>query len=382
MDTEYPETADVDYSEYPLKDLLSHKEWKARKVGYERLRDLSAKSNLPDPLQYVELIPSFLKEPNVAVLEVAFEALHGLLKQLNVPHSVEDSVLSTLCEKGLSGRPRALRATLDALVELVAMGNGQAVVEALLLHASSKSPKGRHGVLQAVRRLLQEFGSVFDSKLKPLLKSLTTLVNDSDKNVRKEALGVFVVLYRHIGDTIRPFLADLRDVQKEELEKEFAGISNTQPQNYRPLHGNLPDVAVTKASFIHDESQTVPTTLVAATPLADIELHDATPVLSKLPKAFIGTVMNKGLKWQERNEMVQENLTPLIKAPRLKEDDYTELVKCLRSLVLDSQLPLQVVGIRSIGSLASGLSTYFSPYVRLVAPCLFDKFKEKKKASP
>jgi hypothetical protein len=107
---------------------------------------------------------------------------------------------------------------------------------------------------------------------------------------------------------------------------------------------------------------------------------DATPVISKLPKIFFTVVSGKTLKWQDRNNMTQEHLVPLIRVPKLKVEDYSELSKTLRYLMSDSQLPLQVIGMKCIGDIGNGLCEGFAPYLRFVIPYLMDKFKEKKAA--
>eukprot|EP00760_Papus_ankaliazontas_P028261 PhM_4_TR3604/c0_g1_i1/m.630/K16803/CKAP5, XMAP215; cytoskeleton-associated protein 5 len=379
------EIAQEDYTTVPLLKLLADSQWKARKAGYERIKaTLDDKPDADDALdacpelsEVMSSFPSMMKETLPAAFEPALDAVFSLLSVIpQGTTEVSDTVITAIVDRGLVGRPRAVQVSGQLLALLVELGNGVAVMEALMKGSGGKNPKLRVASVQTMVKVVNEFGLFPNIPLKPLIKGVCGMCNDTNSGVRREALALVKEVYRYLGDGIRGFLSDLRDVQQQELEKEFAAVDRTTVAATRFVRGAAPPKSA-KGKSGDSEAPAA----AAPAPAVDLrDLHDATPVISKLPKNFYSVVLDKTLKWQERNNMVQENLVPLIKAPCLVKEDYTELTKAMRDLMTDSQLPLQVVGIRCLGDICAGLGENFAPFVRFVLPQLMDKFKEKKAA--
>eukprot|EP00759_Apiculatamorpha_spiralis_P058787 PhF_6_TR936/c0_g1_i1/m.1670/K16803/CKAP5, XMAP215; cytoskeleton-associated protein 5 len=361
MDTEFAEGPQDDFSSVPLNALLQDGNWKARKAGYDRLKTQIESGEITDTTDFLPMLVGFMKETNVATFEAAIESAYTVLTKVSDKYEAPEAVCLALSERGLVGRPKAAQVSVSFLSLLVEMGNGIPVIESLMKASTGKAPKLRMGAVQAIVKIVNEFGPFPGIPMKPLLKSVCGLCNDTDGKVRKEALNLCVEFYKFLGDGVKAFLSDLRDVQLAELEKEFQGVDRSSVQATRYVRGAAPKpgAAVPASQSLRD-------------------LHEMTPVIAKLPKNFFTVVNDKALKWQERNTMIQDSLVPLIKAPRLKAEDYTELTKCLRDLMTDSQLPLQPIGIKCIADISNGLGEAFAPYLRFVLPQLMDKFKEKK----
>ena len=174
------------------------------------------------------------------------------------------------------------------LLLLVELGNGAIVFEALMKASIHKTNKIRAAAITAISRVVCDFGSFPGLPLKPLLKSVCVLCNDTDGKVRKEALALCVEFYKYLGEGVKAFLADLRDVQMAELEKEFLAVNRSAVVPTRTIRG------CAAAKVVKDDLR---------------DLHDASAVISKLPKTFFTVVNDKALKWQDRNAMVQDSLT-------------------------------------------------------------------------
>lgn len=59
------------------------------------------------------------------------------------------------------------------------------------------------------------------------------------------------------------------------------------------------------------------------------DLADPVDILSKLPKDFYDKLESK--KWQERKEVL-EMLDGLVKAPKLENGDYGDLIRALKKV--------------------------------------------------
>ena len=199
------------------------------------------------------------------------------------------------------------------------------------------------------------------------------MFNDLDGKVRKGAQSLTVEIYKYIKDAVKslPFFADLRDAQKTDLDKLFAEFANQgKPTPQRGLRGEqVACVAGAADGKSHD----------AALQAEYIDVNDfmeATPVLSKLPKNFYDVVGGTS-KWTERKEMLSV-LEDLVSGKKLQNDDYLELVKLLKKLLNDTNIPIVSMAIKIFGHFAAGLRAGFSSYTRFYLPTLLDKFKEKK----
>ncbi|ORC90901.1 XMAP215 family protein [Trypanosoma theileri] len=366
-------TPSEDFSGLPIESLLTHASWRARRAGFERVRDAPA----PHKALFLDEAKRLAGENNAAAQEALFEALAALVPVCDGSELelLAAAPLRAVLERGITGRPRAAQASAAFVSELVEAGQQNAVFDALLPVFAHKTPKNRMAAVQLCSHIVGEFG-VQGIPTKAILKAMQPLFNDANAQVRKEALSLCCQCYRFIGAGIKSFLTDLRDVQLQELEKLFDDVKlgEKPPKSIRgqtpstPLKPAAPLVSLSghggPSNDIDDETY---------------EIYDETPVLTKLPRDFYRVTLDKSAKWQDRVAMVQDHLLPLISAPKIRvKDDYHELVSLVRELLLDPQAPLMLMGFKCIQELARALRGSFAPHARSLLSPLFDKMKDKK----
>ncbi|RNF21334.1 XMAP215 family protein [Trypanosoma conorhini] len=365
--------ASEDFSSLPLDALLTHKNWKARREGFERVRDH------PDQLKsyLLDKTRKLVREGNTAAQEALFEALAALVDvcdddELNI---LAGEPLKLVVEKGVTGRPRAVQASCKFIFDLVGAAKQTEVFDVLLPAFSHKTPKNRLAAAQLCAQIVAEYG-VAGLPTKSILKAMQPLFNDANAQVRKEAALLCCQCYKFIGAGIKGFLTDLREVQLQELEVLFEEVVLGEAPR-RNIRGVLPSTPVKPALPV--------TQLVShngtSNDISDeaYELYDETPVLSRLPRNFYRVALDKTAKWQDRVAMVQDNLLPLIAAAKIRlKDDYHELAGMVRELLLDPQAPLMLLGFKCIQELARVLRSTFAPHARSFLNPLFDKMKDKK----
>ncbi|KEG14083.1 XMAP215 family protein [Trypanosoma grayi] len=361
-----------DFNSLTLDALLTHANWKARKEGFERVRD--DPKNLK--VHLLEKPKKLLGESNAAAQEALFEAFGALVNccdddELDVLAGLP---LKAVLEKGIVGRPKAVQVSFAFVSDLVGAAKQTAVFDALLPVFSHKAPKSRMAATQLCSQLVGEYG-VQGIPAKAILKAMQPLFNDANAQVRKEAAGLCCQCYRYIGTGIKGFLTDLREVQLQELEKMFEDIvvGEVPPKTIR---GQAPSTPIKTTAPLHLVSHGGPSNDIDDTAY---ELYDEAPVLTKLPRNFYRVALDKTAKWQDRVAMVQDNLLPLIAAPKIRlKDDYHELTSMVRELLIDPQAPLMLMGFKCIQELARALRTTFAPHARAFLTPLFDKMKDKK----
>ena len=85
-------------------------------------------------------------------------------------------------------------------------------------------------------------------------------------------------------------------------------------------------------------------------------------------------------KWKERKESALDPLLKLVKAPRLADGDYSELVRSLAGRMADANIACVSAAANCIEALARGLRDNFGRYKASVIAPMLEKFKEKKQS--
>lgn len=354
---------EADFTVMGLDELLTHANWKARKVGYEKL--LSVRADGVSALK--KCFKAVLAESNAAAQEALLDALVEFVRANEFTETEQcDAIVAFTVERGITGRPKAVTTSNDLLSCAVARGRGAAVMEALIANFTAKNPKLRNASVQSAALLIGDFG-IACFPVKAVVRSIAPLFADTNPLVRKEASKLCCQCYRYAGDSIMSFLSDLREGQIQELTAQFKTVERCECAPKQ--------VGSTTTASKADSAG--PRAAACANPLADA--MDEAEVLSKLPKDFFEKVLDKAAKWQARLELVNTALLPLIGVARItKNASYTELTKAIRELIMEAQMPLTLVGIKCVQLMAGCLRSDFAPYVRHILPPLFEKFREKK----
>lgn len=82
-------------------------------------------------------------------------------------------------------------------------------------------------------------------------------------------------------------------------------------------------------------------------------------------------------KWSEKKDAIDVAILEL-SAPKLVTRDTYHLVAFLKRLLADSNIAIQICGIKMCRALASGLRKAFSHGAKVLAPLLISKLRDKK----
>ncbi|VDO17394.1 unnamed protein product [Brugia timori] len=105
---------------------------------------------------------------------------------------------------------------------------------------------------------------------------------------------------------------------------------------------------------------------------------DPVDVLAKLPANFMESIDSK--KWVERRDALQSLLVLCTENPKLcPKANYGEFVALLKKILeKDANINVCALAARCLTAFATGLRKKFAQYAIMVAPTIFEKFKEKK----
>lgn len=197
---------DEEYKKLPLEDRCVHKLWKARVNGYEEVTKLFRQIDDEKSQEfgkYLGLVKKFVGDSNAMGQEKGLEATLAFVENYGHAGKTVGEVMSGIVTKCIAApKTRTRELALQVTLMYIEIERIEAVQEELLKGMEHKNPKIVTACVNACTVALREFGSkVFP--VKPLVKKISVLFADRDKNVRDEARQMVVEMYRWVGGALR-----------------------------------------------------------------------------------------------------------------------------------------------------------------------------------
>ena len=383
--------SEEDFSQLPLPDRFTHKQWKVRKEGYEAAaKEFEKTPDESDPVfrpfvQDSSLWKGAAGDANVAAQQEGLAALCAFLKyggQQGASRSRGETV-QPIYEKGLSSTRPAIKASaLEALLLYVEIDKPNLVIEELIPGLSNKQPKVIAATLTAITAIYHNFG-VKIVEPKPILKQVPKVFGHADKNVRAEAQNLTVELYRWLKEAMKPvFWSELKPIQQQDLEKLFDRVKEEPPPKQERLtRAQQAQIASQQASvgndvggeeLVVDEPEEEEAVEVDA-----FDLAEPVDAYSKVPADFHDMIAST--KWKERKDTL-DALFNVLNTPRIKDGPWDSVVHALAKCMKDANIAVVTVAANCIEKLALGVRRAFSKHRSTVMAPVMDRLKEKKQS--
>jgi chorismate mutase len=368
-----------EFAQLPLTEQFVHKNWKARKGGYETATKEFKVAQPSDPTLREFILDSGLwkgavADSNVAAQQEALNAYNAFLDAAGAEGAKKTraSTVTPIVEKGLTGRPVAKAAALEALLLLIELDKPDPILEELLPLLSHKLPKIITATLGALKEIYHAYGCK-TVEPKSILKLLPKVYGHADKNVRAEAQALTVELYRWLREAMKPlFWGELKPVQQTDLEKQFEPIKDEpMPKQERLLRSQQ---AAKEEAELADE--VVEEEEIEEEAAIDLEPEfDPVDVLSKVPADFNDRLASS--KWKDRKEALEETFA-VCNVPLIQEGSFDDIVRGCAKSMKDANIMVVTVAANVIEALAKGLRKPFGRYRSSILPAMLERFKEKK----
>jgi cytoskeleton-associated protein 5 len=369
-----------DFSQLPLTEQFQHKNWKARKGGYEAAAKEFKTAQPSDPIVREFTLDSGLwkgavGDANAAAQQEALAAYNEFLQAAGTDgaRKTRSHTVAPVVEKGLTGRPTAKAAALEAILLLIELDKADPVVEELLPFLSHKTPKMIVAALSALKEVYHAYGcKVVEPK--PVLKLLPKMYGHADKNVRAEAQGLTVELYRWLREAMKPlFWGELKEVQQKDLDKLFEPIkAEPIPKQERLLRSQQAakerEAETVVAAEEEDEVEEA----------AEIDLepeYEAVDVLAKIPKDFNDRIASS--KWKDRKEVMDETFAA-VNVPAIQDGSFDDIIRGCAKSMKDANIAVVTVAANVVECLATGLKKPFGKYRSQILSSMLERLKEKK----
>lgn len=378
-----------DFSQLPLVDRFVHKNWKARKGGYEAAaKEFELTPDESDPafrpfLQDPSLWKSAAGDANVAAQQDGLAALCSFLKYGGQQAAVKSRnyTLQPIYEKGLiSTKPQAKASAQEAILLYIELDKSDPVIEELLPALSHKQPKIVAATLKALTAIFHNFG-IKVVEPKPVLKALPQVFGHADKNVRTEAQNLTVELYRWLKDAMKVvFWGELKPVQQQDLEKLFEKVKEEPPPKQERLTRSQQAALATAAPAAGGDDGDAGEMAEEDEDDAELngyDLAEPVDVFSKIPSDFHEMVGST--KWKERKDAL-DSLFNILNTPKIKEAPFDDLVRVFAKCMKDANIAVVTVAANCVEKLAQGLRKGFPKYRSTIMSPMFERLKEKKQS--
>lgn len=267
-----PNNNNEDFTKLPLNDKLSHKNWKARSLGYQELNTLTLKlingsakfDSLPDNISKFLTDPfatnDIITDSNVIALEkgiISFESIINLLifqinsnylKNINLS-SLYELWIPSLIDKSLSStRQVTKKHALNSLILLCSIDTSiEKVLLIFLQYFIEKGkilPKILLALLFGITNIIDSFGFINmknflnSNILTDLLNPLVNLSNHADVNIRNSTVNLISIIFENLvkinnsdfNNTklilIELLMVNLKPIQQRDINKKFDTIES------------------------------------------------------------------------------------------------------------------------------------------------------------
>lgn len=286
--------------------------------------------------------------------------------------------ISPMVEKCLSStRPAIKQNSLEALLLYIELDVAAPVIEEVLPGLGNKVPKNVAATLNALTQIVHNYGcKIVDPK--PILKALPKAFGAADKNVRAEATGLAVELYRWLREAMKPmFWGDLKPTQQTDLEAQFEKVKTEGTPKQERLLRTQQEIAESGGGGGEDGEEGEEEEAEEPVEIDAFALAEPEDVLKKMPPNFHELLASS--KWKDRKEAV-EGLYQVLNVPRIKDGDFHEVTRGLAKCMKDANVAVVTQAAQCIDLLAKGLRHAFGKYRPTVMQPIMERLKEKKAA--
>ncbi|KAK4624774.1 Spindle pole body component alp14 [Fulvia fulva] len=370
-----------EWAKLPLAEQFAHKNWKARKGGYETAANQFKTAQPTDTIvkDFVydsQLWKGAVGDSNVAAQQEALNAYNAFLDAAGTEGArrTRGVTVGPVVEKGLTGRPAAKASAQEALLLLIELDKADPVIEELLGYFSHKLPKIIAATLEALAGIVRAYGMKIVEP-KPILKLLPKIYGHADKNVRAQGQNLTVEMYRWLREAMKPlFWNELKEVQQKDLDKLFEPVkAEPTPKQERLLRSQQAAKEQEEAAGGGNEEAEE-----EGDEGGEIDLEpefEAVDVLAKVPKDFNDRLAST--KWKDRKEALDETFTA-VNVPAIQPGSFDDIIRGCAKSMKDANIAVVTIAANVVECLAKGLRKDFSKYRSSILASMLERFKEKK----
>ena len=202
---------------------------------------------------------------------------------------------------------------------------------------------------------------------KIFLKPIEATAGSNNPGARQEAINCFKSIYFWMGDATDSMMSALKDLQKEQLKKDFEELKKLPKGQNKKLTRTEKEAAKDaelNAVIAAEESK-------EAEVIDVFDISAPVDILSKFNPDWIAAA-EPLKKWNERVDKLKEIQTAS-DVPKLAPGSYVGLFEFLKKECNNSNVNVSQQGIKTVGILAKGLRQHFATHAKEIVPVILPK---------
>uniref|UniRef100_A0A915Q0H8 TOG domain-containing protein n=1 Tax=Setaria digitata TaxID=48799 RepID=A0A915Q0H8_9BILA len=373
-----------------FNEWLESKKWTERRDALQALVAEMGKTPRLDPkVDYFSITQSLrnvlAKDANINVCALAAKCVAGLAKGLRTKFAQFATLYVPVIFERFKEKKPILRDPLIECIDAIALTvNLDTLVDELPGCFNKPNPQIKLQACNFIYRVMKNYNQT--SAPKKMIKAITPILikftADPDAEIREAACTSLGSIMRLTGDKVmNTFLGNLQE-DKAKMKRIYDGRDQAIAEYNE--EAKRKEIVAPYGNAVVPSGDTVivdPATIGVESVTQEIDpwdMLDPVDILPKLPANFMESVDSK--KWQERRDALQSLLVLCTENPKLcPKVNYGEFVALLKKILeKDANINVCALATRCLTAFATGLRKRFAQYATLVAPTIFEKFKEKK----
>ncbi|KAL3984838.1 CLASP N terminal family protein [Acanthocheilonema viteae] len=374
-----------------FNEWLESKKWTERRDALQALVNEMAKTpRLDSKVDYFSIAQTLrnvlAKDANINVCALAAKCITGLANGLQTKFAQFATLYIPVIFERFKEKKSILRDPLIECIDAIVLTvNLDMLVDDLSDCFNKPNPQIKLQACNFIYRVMKNHSQTSAPKktIKALAPILVKFTADPDSEVREAACIGLGSIMRLTGDKVmNTFLGNLQE-DKIKMKKICDSRDQATIEYNEEAKRKQESVSCGSVVLPGTGATAVGPTVAVGDELAVQEIDpwdllDPVDVLAKLPGNFVEGIDSK--KWVDRRDALQSLLTLCTENPKLcPKANYGEFVALLKKILeKDANINVCALAARCLTAFATGLRKKFAQYATMVAPTIFEKFKEKK----
>lgn len=163
------------------------------------------------------------KESNINLMKEALATLKSMTTCDRVPKRAVHAYSTFLCDK--IGDIKMTKIVKELLMDLSDFVTPKFIALFIIKNGSTaKAIKNIEESCNVLKDMIDEYGAAM-MPVKECIEFATLAANNANVKVRNASMQLFAMLYKHLGETVRNFLSDIKDSTMKLIEAEFGKVT-------------------------------------------------------------------------------------------------------------------------------------------------------------
>ena len=338
--------------------------WQEKKEAYSNLAEWFLQQEyssevLEACLWYIRIQMNDWKEKNVNIVKGALAGISMIINRTTGLSKKSASLLVPFLAERI-GDVKYKEMCKNNLLSLSEIVGPASIVKGMTKNASeAKAPNIIIENCACITQIINDFGTG-GLPMKDIIGLGTKGCDNKNPKVRNEAISILSILYKHLGESVRTFLKDIKDSTLSVINKEFDKIT--------PLaKGEFKSKREVRNDEVQDEAE-------VEDPLDCIPRAD---VSKELGGQKLINLINSDA-WKKRKEAVDKMNAVLVKSNmRILPNGLSELVGLLKVKMGDSNKSVSKGFLEFVGNFATALGPAAKQYAPMLIKPLLRCISEK-----